>query len=623
MDEVKQYIYEPVAEFDKVFRAKHAKNVSDYFEDLIQKSGVDEEANKATVDVINEQKERIDEYNLKLSGKNGLKIFLIVLIVLFFLTALIFIVDLVKAKSIFPSIEPLYNYLIIVASLGLGALFIYLIVSKVNKAIKKIRDVLNEANDILQKNIKLAWAQASPLNNLFDWSMTAELMEKTIPLLDFDPYYRAERADYIYEKYGLPLTLDENQSCQFVQSGEIFGNPFLLMRTFNHYMGTKTYTGTLSITWTETITVNGKTQTVTRSQTLTASVTKPCPAYYNDDVIVYCNDAAPKLIFNRKPSKANSMSEREIERFVDKSEKNIAKKTEKAIHKGQSFQAMSNTEFELLFGAMDRNNEVEFRMLFTPLAQREMLNIIKDKKVGFGDDFTFNKYNQINYVRPAHLRTFDMDASPDNYTDYDIKMIRKKFNEYNNQYFRHFYFAMAPILAIPLYQQHKPREYIYKDVYPQKMANYDHEAHVNNLDQKTLQHPESRTPNILKTRVIGRDDNLDKVVVTAKGYRTVNHTEYVPVRGGDGRVHSVAVKWVEYIPVEQDSHAFIKIKDELDRPTFQQRIENSSAWESNLERLFGKQEKPIVRGKTITFVRENDFEHQENILLDNLLQPKD
>ena len=182
---------------------------------------------------------------------------------------------------------------------------------------------------------------------------------------------------------------------------------------------------------------------------------------------------------------------------------------------------------------------------------------------------------------------------------------------------------MAPLLAIPLYQQYKPVEYIYKDVYPQKMASYDHEAHVNAMDHQRLKHEESGTRNILKTRVIGRDGDLDKVEVTAYGYKMIDRVEYVPMRGGDGRVHNVPVKWIEYIAVSKDSRVYIKIKDELDRPKFNQHIAESEGWVNNLERLFGGKNNALVRGKTITFLSEQEFGHEDNILLDNILKPKD
>ncbi len=619
----KQQIYEPVSQFDKVFREQHSEHVKAFFEELVSRSGINEQDNINTVKQIDAQKKKIEKLETQLSKKRALKGFLILLIILFLIVAGIFIIHLVQGQTLFNGF-PLYaTILILIGSLAGSIGFIFTIVKVINPKIKNFEMLLSKEKTTLAEQLAIAWEQMRPLNDLFDWSMPSMLIEKTVPLLDFDPYFKVERADYLEKKYGLDPTLGIDHSIEFVQSGEIYGNPFLLLKVLNHQLGTKTYTGTLTITWTETVRVGNKTQVVTRSQTLTASVTKPCPYYRDEEMVVYCNDAAPNLSFSRQASKANKMNEREIERYVRRNEDDLVKMTQKAIKKGNDFHAMSNSEFELLFGALDRDHELQYRLLFTPLAQQELLKVIKDKKIGYGDDFQFIKRKQVNYIIPDHLQNFDLDGSPDNYIDYDIRVIRSKFYHYNTEYFRHFYFAMAPLLAIPLYQQHKPHEYIYKDVYPQKLACYEHEAHVNALSIDKLAHPRSSTRNILKTALIGHDDNLDKVAVTAYGYQTINRTDYISVRGGDGRSHRVPVHWVEYIPVNKRSQVYIKVEDSLDRPTFNQAIKTSDGWTNNLERLFGDSSNAVVRGKTISFVSDHEFSHDDNSLLDKIIKLKD
>lgn len=56
-----------------------------------------------------------------------------------------------------------------------------------------------------------------------------------------------------------------------------------------------------------------------------------------------------------------------------------------AIKQGRNFTPLANTKFEVMFKAYDRNNEVQYRLLFTPLAQQNMLEILTGK-AGFGDD---------------------------------------------------------------------------------------------------------------------------------------------------------------------------------------------------------------------------------------------
>ena len=71
-----------------------------------------------------------------------------------------------------------------------------------------------------------------------------------------------------------------------------------------------------------------------------------------------------------------------------------------------NYQRFGNDEFEVLFGGTNRNNELEYRLLFTPLAQKNLLSIIKNP-IPYGDDFSFIKDKMINVIRSNHSQTFD------------------------------------------------------------------------------------------------------------------------------------------------------------------------------------------------------------------------
>lgn len=58
MDE-KQLIFEPVNQYDKVFRKQHDDNVKAKIEELIKKSGVNADENAETVRLIDAQKVKI------------------------------------------------------------------------------------------------------------------------------------------------------------------------------------------------------------------------------------------------------------------------------------------------------------------------------------------------------------------------------------------------------------------------------------------------------------------------------------------------------------------------------------------------------------------------------------
>ena len=48
-----------------------------------------------------------------------------------------------------------------------------------------------------------------------------------------------------------------------------------------------------------------------------------------------------------------------------------------------------------------------------------------------------------------------------------------------------------------------------------------------------------------------RKDNADTVAVTAYSYSAHRRTDFVTMMGGDGKLHSVPVHWIEYLPEQK------------------------------------------------------------------------
>ena len=213
----------------------------------------------------------------------------------------------------------------------------------------------------------------------------------------------------------------------------------------------------MTITWTEYDYVDGKRVARTRTQVLTASVVKPKPFFNEGTRLIYGNEAAPQLSFSREPSHAERMDEDDLERHVRRGSRKIRRKAKKNSAKG--FTEMGNEEFDVLFGALDRDNEVEFRLLFTPLAQKNLLTLMKGGSP-FGDDFAFDKDKCINIIRSEHSQNWDFESPSERYFTYDVDLCKDLFVKLNTEDFKHIFFDLAPLLSIPLYQQHKPHEYI-------------------------------------------------------------------------------------------------------------------------------------------------------------------
>jgi hypothetical protein len=247
--------------------------------------------------------------------------------------------------------------------------------------------------------------------------------------------------------------------------------------------------------------------------------------------------------------------------------------------KNIQYTVMSNRTFNALFNADDRDHEIQFRLLYTPLAQQETLKLLQDNKIGYGDDFMFRKMRKINMIVATHLRNFDITASPDRFVHYELDRIRAAFLSYNTEFFRAFYFAMAPLLAIPLYQQTPPPRF--GTVYGKKPGSasfWECESLANSFDADAFRHPASVTRNILKTRSEVNSDGDTIVSVTAHGFRGESRTDYVSKYGGDGHWHDVPVHWTEFFPVQRSSPFLIRESGEANRSVFNREKANTDEW---------------------------------------------
>lgn len=531
-------VHEPLEQYSSHFKSAHAANTSAFFEDLVRRSGVDEDANAGTVQELRE----LEKQAAGAGTVNKWWRFLRGVTVAAAVAAALYVV----AQYSWP-------WLALPALALAGAL--YLLNRVINDSDARLKR-LREACDAKRAE---AWAQMAPLNRLFDWDIVARLMAKTVPRIAFDPYFSNGRMEELRKGFGWHGQLGADHSIVFSHSGVLNGNPFILARTLSHWMGSKTYHGSLQISWTEQYRDSqGKWQSRTRYETLRASIERPFPKYENRTFIVYGNEAAPDLVFSRNPSKLSKLEDG----LFDKWRKNRAIKKLEAksrdVGEGNTFTVMSNREFDALFDATDRNHEVQFRLLFTPLAQQEMLKLLKDNVAGYGDTFLFEKTNMINVVEPGHMRQTDISGAPENFHGYELAHSRRFFNGYHNDFFRSFYFGIAPLLAIPLYQQHRPHADIYKDTYSHKPCFWEHEAIANYHGEAAFNHPECVTRSILKTAMQHEADGSQKVRVTASGFRSVARTHYVSVYGGDGHSHRVPVYWDEYFEVENSADMLVK-----------------------------------------------------------------
>ena len=152
-----------------------------------------------------------------------------------------------------------------------------------------------------------------------------------------------------------------------------------------------------------------------------------------------------------------------------------------------------------------------------------------------------------------------MDTTPENYIDFSYDRTREKFINYNCEYFEHMFASFMPLLSIPLYQQMKSSEYIYKKRYNYNCNTYLMEMLANLLDINLLKPANAvNVRTMLKTRIREEKNESDIVEITAHSYKTKTHTDYIPRMAGNGRIYSVPVQWEEYIPIQKTTQMEIK-----------------------------------------------------------------
>lgn len=547
-------LLEPLKAYTDVYERAFVENAESYFDGITKESGININENRVTVEKYYKQLDEIKQQKDKLNSIRVGKGFLIALIVIAALALILGIGALVNGGNVLWAIAIALG----VAAIVISAIVIALVITP---KIKHSEELLAAHEQEASRLKMVAYSQMAVLNALFESDATKKLIEKTVPKLVIDDNFDIRRYDYLANKYGFGDNDDTTRSTIALLSGEILGNPFVVDRELVRTMGTKTYTGTLTISWTTSYTDSqGHTRTIHHSETLHASVQKPCPYYDEQTRLIYGNEAAPRLTFTHSPSHAEKYSPSELARHVKKQTKALQKLSRKAVTDNDdstNFTLMGNAEFDALFGAVDRNNEVEFRLLFTPLAQKNMLDIMKSDR-SYGDDFYFTKSRCLNFISSEHSAQWDLDTDYHRYQSFDYDASRREFINFNTHFFKALYFELAPLLAIPLYQQHKPVEYIYKTNYARNYTSYETECAVNKLGYQNFQHELAATPSILKAGLVNKQGNTDETQITAYAYTTEERVDYVSVFGGDGFFHEVPVYWVEYIPVSRESTVKIK-----------------------------------------------------------------
>ena len=437
----------------------------------------------------------------------------------------------------------------------------------INPIIKELKNEINELETKKSNLYELAEKQMTPLNKLFDKNQCLNLIETVLEDIKFDKNFSILQERYMVNEFDFNAKTSNEQTTLKTLAGYYNENPFLFEERKIQYMGTEIYHGYRTIFWTETYRdSNGHLRTRTRSQTLHATVSKPKPFYKKKVLLNYCCQAGPELSFSRDAGNVDEKSERQIERHIKKGEKGLKKLTDNSLKNNDNFVSMSNTEFEVLFNATDRNNEVQFRTLFTPLAQTNMVDLLLDKEQ-FGDDFSFTKNNRTSKIISDHSQGRSLVVRPSSYYSFSYDVIESNFVNGNVNFFKDVYFDFAPLFAIPIYQEKPMKGLEELEDFNRKYSYKEYEVLANRLKTELVSDENSKTELILKCDAIKSNNNIDEIVVTAHSFDIIKHTDLIPIFGGDGRFHNVPVIWDEYIPIETRSNFSVSKKENAKEET--------------------------------------------------------
>lgn len=522
-------VLNPLEKF-QAYREKFREIAEKTFDELTVASGIDSESNRALFEEI----QNLESNNIKI--RITLIWWMILCTFMWIVTVVCLIVCITNGFQT--------GWMISTLSIVCGILMLVLLFWKIHPVIKKYNSIKNEQKRLIKDKEREAWDMMAPLNQLYDWDVFNRMMTKTVPRLEFDPYFTKQRLADLVNNYGWDESFSKERSVLFSHSGLINGNPFVIARTREMEWGTKKYTGTLTVKWT---TVDhdsdGKKRTRHHSETLCASVNKPYPKYFEKTRLIYGNTAAPDLDFTRK----KNYNELAVGSSAYKHKLNEIEKFSRELK--NDFAMATNEEFEVLFTTTDRNNNQQYFLLFTPLAQENMINIIRDKKYGYGDDFQFMKHRKLNTIIADHMQKLPLDINPRMFWNNNYDVAKQVFIQTTCENFRAIYFGFAPLLSIPMYQQLRPASAIYGADMPRQSSYWEHESLANFWGEDKFADASSVTPSILKTTERRKDDGTVEVQVRAYGYRSESRVDYVSKYCRDGNYYDVPVQWEEYVPV--------------------------------------------------------------------------
>lgn len=607
-------LLEPISYYKTYLKDKVHDQAIKCFDKLAAESKMDIYANKETVKEYDSECVVLSNLKKKLNGKKTLKGFNIAGIIIFMVVAALFITYTIVGGG--PALPLGLSVSIPCLLVGIGLILVLVLV--VNKRVAHFAELKELKEQDVNELYTEAINQMAKLNSLYDYGIAYEIFDEAVDIVNFDKFFSRERLAYMIENCDYPYEDDEDVSTLYCKSGEILGNPFFIRKIKTHWIGSKAYHGSRIVTYTKSYTdSDGHYRTRTVTETLHATVYKPHPEYGATTQLIYGNQAGDRLTFSRTNPGLEVFEEgsKKKDKFLYKKSVELDKLSQNSLGSGGTFTPLSNTEFEVYFNALDRDNEVQFNLLFTPLAQKNMLNLLFSPE-GYGDDFIFMKRKRFNLIQSAHIQRADLTCDPANFYSHSHDIAKQKFVNYIDSFFKNLYFDFAPLLSIPLYQQLKTKEYIYNIPYTSNTTMFEAEMIANKFDASTYAHEETATELILKATFDRKVGKTDIVNIEAHSYKGIPRMDIVPVMAGNGHLYDVPVHWTEYVPVSKITPTEVKHLDTT-RPKF---VENLSG--SFGDYIFKNIRNYTYFDRIFAFVDRDNFNETDDSNLDRMYNSK-
>lgn len=528
---MEKIIDNPIKDYKENFSKAIKTKTKDYFDKLIKDNDIDRVKNRETV----------SKYNKTLKKYNKIES----IILLFKVFGFIFIAPILILALIMYFRKAVNIWLIFAC---VGSLFLivfsFIIAKKFNKQRIFIGRKVAELRELAEK-------QVEPLIKAIDDYAPIKLFNEVIPNVKLDFGFFRSKHEYMEARQAIPF-FPENRCVIGVYSGAIGENPFIVVKFREQKMKSTPYSGSLDIHW-ETVEKredeNGEEieVVVEHSQTLHAVTYHDVPVFDTWVETIFDSPIADNLSFSREPFGVKNMSDRKVNRRIKSTYKKYKKQEIKSMKSDKQITLLENEDFEALFGAIDRNDEMQFRLLFTPLAQQNIVNLIRNREFD-GDEFSFAKNENLNINISYSFQNLKFNyLGTGNYYSFDIDKLEKDFVDFVSNFSKEMYMNLLPFLSIPAYQQDAPAV-SYKD--EESLKDDDHLLSTLEMEASAstkYKIGNSGMPCIYKASYSGKRN----VSIDMYGFDSSWETEYVTRRGDDGKDYDIPIQWRKFEKVSK------------------------------------------------------------------------